>query len=226
MGLVMTTLRTDLHTHTYYSPDALTSLREFVDACLARRINCVAITDHNTIRGALAMIDACPFKVIVGEEIPTADGEIIGLFLKEEVPSRLSAEATVQLIKEQGGLVSIPHPFDRLRRKSLSETALQRIADQVDLIEIFNARIAFAADNARAARFVREHNLPAAAVSDAHTGGELGSSYAEMPDFDGPEAFLQSLKQAKLVTRTASPFVHALSYWARLRRRVLGWKPV
>ncbi len=222
---MMPILRADLHTHTYYSPDALTSPSEFTDACQARGVNCVAITEHNNIRGALAMLEACPFKVIVGEEIRTADGEIIGLFLKEEVPPRLSAEETVRLIKEQGGLVSIPHPFDRLRRKSLGEEALLRIVDQVDVIETFNARITFAADNERARRFARGHGLLEAAVSDAHTPGELGSSYTEVPDFDGPEAFLQSLKQAKLVTRAASPLVHALSYWARLRRKVFGWKP-
>ncbi len=222
----MPTLRIDLHTHTFYSPDALTSLPDFVNACQTKGINCVAITEHNTIRGALAMLEACPFKVIVGEEIRTADGEIIGLFLKEEVPPRLSAEETVRLIKEQGGLVSIPHPFDRLRRKSLGEKALLRVADQVDVIETFNARVTFASDNERARRFAQEHGLLEAAVSDAHTPGELGTSYTEMPDFDGPGVFLQSLKQAKLVTRAASRLVHALSYWARLRRKLFGWKPV
>ncbi len=222
----MPTLRIDLHTHTFYSPDALTSLTEFVNACQTKGINCVAITEHNTIRGALAMLEVCPFKVIVGEEIRTADGEIIGLFLKEEVPPRLSAEETVRLIKEQGALVSIPHPFDRLRRKSLGETALLRIVDQVDVIETFNARIMFAADNERARHFAQGHGLLEAAVSDAHTPAELGSSYTEVPDFDGPEAFLQSLKQAKLVTSPAGPLVHVLSYWARLRRKLFGWKPV
>lgn len=222
----MPTLRVDLHVHTYYSPDALTSPDKLVKACQARGISCIAITDHDTIRGALAMREVCPFKVIVGEEIRTADGEIIGLFLKEEVPPRLSADETVRLIKEQGALVSIPHPFDRLRRKSLREEALLRIADRVDIIEAFNARITFASDNERAQGFAQEHSLVAAAVSDAHTPGELGTTYTEMPDFDGPEALLQSLRQGELVTRAASPMVHALSYWARLRRRVLGWKPV
>ena len=172
------------------------------------------------------MLEVCPFKVIVGEEIRTADGEIIGLFLKQEVPPWLSAEETVRLIKEQGALVSIPHPFDRLRRRSLGEKALLRIADQVDIIEAFNARITFASDNEQARRFGQEHGLLAAAVSDAHTPGELGTTYSEMADFEGPEAFLQSLKQAKLVTRAASPVVHVLSYWARLRRKLFGWKPV
>jgi predicted metal-dependent phosphoesterase TrpH len=222
----MSMLRTDLHTHTYYSPDALTSPPDFVNACLRRDVNCVAITEHNTVRGALAMLEMCPFKVIVGEEILTADGEIIGLFLKEEVPPLLSAEETVRLIKEQGALVSIPHPFDRLRRKSLGEEALLRIVDQVDIIETFNARVTFASDNERSRRFAQKNSLLAAAVSDAHTPGELGSSYIEMPDFDGPEAFLQSLRQAKLVTRAASPLVHVLTGWARLRRKVFGWKPV
>ncbi len=219
-------LRVDLHTHTWYSPDALTSLPEFVNACQRRGVNCVAVTEHNTIRGALAMLEACPFKVIVGEEIRTADGEIIGLFLEREVPPRLSAEETVRLIKEQGALVSVPHPFDRLRRKSLGEEALQRIVDQVDIIETFNARITFGSDNERARRFAEEHGLLAAAVSDAHSPGELGTTYVEVPDFDGPKAFLRSLEQAMPVTQTASPMVHVLSYWARLRRKVFGWKPV
>jgi hypothetical protein len=221
----MTDIRIDLHTHTYYSSDALTAPTAFIDACQARGINCVAVTDHNTVSGALAMVEACPFKVIVGEEVRTADGEIIGLFLKEQVPPRLPADQTVKLIKEQGGLVSIPHPFDRLRRKSLSEKTAPRIIDRIDIIETFNARVTFARDNERALRFAQDHHLLTAAVTDAHTPGELGNSYVEMPDFDGPDEFLQSLKQAKLVTHTASPFVHVLSYWARLRRRVLGWKP-
>lgn len=222
----MSSVRLDLHTHTYYSSDALSSPDAFIDACQSRGVGCVAITDHNTIRGALAIRDTCPFKVIVGEEIRTADGEIIGLFLTQEVPARLSADQTVELIKEQGGLVSIPHPFDRLRRKSLSEDAALRTVDHIDIIETFNARVTFSRDNERAQRFAQDHNLLTAAVTDAHTPGELGSSYVEMPDFDGPDEFLKSLKQAKLVTHTASPFVHVLSYWARLRRRVLGWKPV
>jgi len=222
----MPMLRMDLHTHTFYSPDALTSPGRFVEACQTTGINCVAVTDHHTIRGALAMQNMAPFKIIVGQEVRAADGEIIGLFLKEDVPSRLSAEETVRLIKEQGGLVSVPHPFDRLRRKSLGEKALLRIVDQVDVIEAFNARITFAADNERAGRFAQEHGLLAAAASDAHTPGELGSTYTEVPDFDGPEAFLESLKQAKLVTKPASPVVHVLSYWARLRRRAFRWKPV
>jgi predicted metal-dependent phosphoesterase TrpH len=222
----MTDLRVDLHTHTHYSPDALTAPTAFIDACLARGVNCVAVTDHNTIRGAVAMRDAFPLKIIVGEEIRTLDGEIIGLFLKEDVPPRLSADQTVKLIKEQGGLVSIPHPFDRLRRKSLSEEAALRVADSIDIFETFNARVTFSRDNQRAQRFAQDHNLLIAAVTDAHTPGELGRSYVEVPDFDGPDEFLKSLKRARLVTHTASPFVHAMSYWARLRRRVFGWKPV
>ena len=219
-------LRMDLHVHTYYSPDALTSPEKLVAACQARGINCIAVTEHDTIRGALAIREACPFKVIVGEEVRTADGEIIGLFLEEEVPPRLSAEETVRRIKKQGALVSVPHPFDRLRRKSLGERALLSIVDQVDIIEAFNARITFASDNERARRFAQEHGLIATVVSDAHTPGELGATYLEAPDFDGPEAFLESLRQGRLVSQAASPHVHLLSYWARLRRRALGWKPV
>jgi len=217
-------LKADLHTHTYFSPDSLTSPEKYVQACVNRHINCVAVTDHNAIGGALAVEKLATFKVIIGEEVESAEGEIIGLFLQEEVPPSLGPEETVQRIKGQGGLVCIPHPFDRFRGEHLAEAALMRILPQVDIIEVLNARTTFRADNDHAARFAQEHGLAMSAGSDAHSTRELGRACVEMPDFEGPREFLQALREGHVVGRLSSPLVHVCSRWAWLRRR-LGWRP-
>ncbi|HXG35966.1 MAG TPA: PHP domain-containing protein [Dehalococcoidia bacterium] len=218
-------LKADLHSHTYYSPDALTSPGQFVASCLKRNINCVAVTEHNSIAGALAMQRLAPFKIIVGEEIRTQAGEVIGLFLKEEIARGLPLRETVERIKAQGGLVSVPHPFDRFRF-GLNEEGLLEVLPYIDLMEAFNARNTFPGDNAKARVFAREHGIPAIAVSDAHSAGELGRSYIEMPDFNDSEEFLRAVRQARLIKRHASPLVHLLSRWAVLKRKLLGWQPV
>ncbi len=217
-------LKADLHTHTYFSPDSLTSPEKYVQACVNRSVNCVAVTDHNAIGGALAIEKLASFKVIIGEEVGSSEGEIIGLFLQEEVPAGLSPEETVRRIKEQGGLVCVPHPFDRLRGTRLAEAALMRILPQVEIIEALNARTTRRRDNEHAARFAEEHGLAMSAGSDAHTARELGRASVEMPDFEGPREFLQALKQGRIVGRLSSPLVHLSSRWAWLRRR-LGWRP-
>jgi len=217
-------LKADLHTHTYFSPDALTSPEKYVQTCLKRGINCTAVTDHNDIGGALAVQKLASFKVIIGEEVESLQGEIIGLFLREEVPAGLSPEETARRIKEQGGLVCVPHPFDRFRREHLAEAALMRILPQVDIIETLNARTTLRSDNENASRFAQEHGLAMSAGSDAHSARELGRACVEMPDFDGPQEFLQALRQGRILGRLSSPLVHLHSRWARLRRR-LGWRP-
>jgi len=141
------------------------------------------------------------------------------------VPGGLSVEETVERIKEQGGLVCVPHPFDRFRGEHLAEAALTRILPQVDIIEVFNARTTRQADNERAARFAEEHGLAASAGSDAHSARELGRACVEMPDFEGPREFVQALREGRIVGRLSSPLVHLWSRWAWLRRR-LGWRPI
>ena len=217
-------LKADLHTHTYFSPDGLTSPDKYVQTCLKRGINCVAVTDHNDLGGALAVQKLASFRVIIGEEVESLEGEIIGLFLQEEVPAGLSAEETVRRIKEQGGLVCVPHPFDRWRREHLAEAALMHILPQVDIIEALNARTTLRGDNEQAARFAQEHGLAMSAGSDAHSARELGRACVEMPDFEGPREFLQALRQGHIVGRLSTPLVHLWSRWAWLRRR-LGWRP-
>jgi predicted metal-dependent phosphoesterase TrpH len=127
-------LKADLHSHTHFSKDCLTTPEKYVATCLKRGINCIAVTDHNSIQGGLAVRKIAPFQVIVAEEVRTTEGEITGLFLTEEIPARLTPEETVRRIKEQGGLVSVPHPFDRFRGEPLKEGAIQRILPQADII--------------------------------------------------------------------------------------------
>lgn len=216
-------LRVDLHTHTYYSPDAVTSPQRFVEACQRKGITCVAVTDHNTIRGALAVQEMAPFLVIVGEEIRTVEGEIIGLFLREEVPPGLSARETIERVRAQSGLVSLPHPLDRFRG-GIGAERLPGLAPLADIIEVMNARTTVGRDNDKAAGLAEENGLVGVAVSDAHSPWEMGQAYVEAPPFEGPEDLLEALRWGTLAGRPSSPLVHLISRYASLRRK-LGWRP-
>ena len=149
-------LRADLHIHTSFSHDCAVSPEKLVAHCLKKGLNCIAITDHDTIQGALEVEKLAPFTVIVGEEIHTAGGEITGLFLSEEISTGLSPLETAQRIKDQGGLVSIPHPFDRFRRSAISSEALQEVLPFADIIEVFNARNTFDHANRLAQELAQE----------------------------------------------------------------------
>ena len=210
-------LRVDLHTHTEYSSDSELALEDAVAGWQRAGIDCVAVTDHNTIAGAIALRGWAPLRVIVGSEVRTREGEIIGLFLHEEIARGLTPEETIRHIRDQHGLVMIPHPFDRFRRSRLTEEALLRVLPEVDIIEVFNARTAFARDNRRAEALAAAHGLIPVAGSDSHTAHELGRAYVEMADFDSPQTFLNSLRQGRLVKRKSSWFVHAATRWTKLR---------
>ena len=216
-------LRADLHTHTHYSLDSFTSPRRLVQECRRKGINCLAVTDHNTLRGALAVREMADFPIIVGEEIRTARGEILGLFLSEEVPRGLSPQETIERVKAQGGLVGIPHPYDR-QRGALWHEESSRLVGQIDFIEARNARIIFPDGNGKARRFAQEHGLAMSAGSDAHSPWEVGRAYVEMREFDGCQDFLQALREGKLAGGLSSPLVHLFSRYALLRRK-LGWRP-
>jgi predicted metal-dependent phosphoesterase TrpH len=184
----------------------------------------VAVTDHNTIRGALAVKEIAPFLVIVGAEIRSREGEIIGLFLSEEVPPDLSAQETIERIRAQGGVVSLPHPLDRFRG-GVGAEGLARLAPLVDIVEVMNARITVGRDNEEAARLAEKHGLIGVAVSDAHSPWEIGRAYVEAASFEGPQELLEALRRGTLVGRPSTPLVHLISRYAVLRRK-LGWKPV
>ena len=215
-------LKADFHMHTDYSPDSEMSPERLVKRCLKVGLNCIAVTDHNTVEGALAVRAAAPFFVIIGEEVRSSEGEITGLFLNETIPRGLSPLETVARVKEQGGLVSIPHPFDRFRRSVISRRALEEILPLTDIVEVFNSRNSLDADNREAYRLAQEHGLLASAVSDAHTPMELGRTYVEMLEFDGTaEGFKETLAQARIVGRRMNPLIHVLTTFTKVKKRIL-----
>ena len=193
-------VRVDMHSHTMWSGDSTTTPDEIIEAVAASGIDVLCITDHNAIKGAVQLVDSLPCRVVVGEELKTHAGEIIGLFLSEHLPFGLSPREAAAAIRAQGGVVYIPHPFDPMR-KNLSEAALDDLvgAGLVDAIEVINAKTSLRSLNARAARYASEHSLLAGAGSDAHVPDAIGAAYVEMPDFDSPAGFLSSLRQARPV---------------------------
>lgn len=213
--------KVDLHTHTHHSKDSLTSFGAYIAACLRKGIRAVAVTDHNAIDGAFVLRELAPFPVIVGEEIKTVEGEIIGLFLERWIPPDLTPEETISRIREQGGLVYIPHPGDRLRSSVLKRQALKRIADDIDIVEVFNARVTLPGDNESARTFAQEWGLLQGAGSDAHTTYEIGQAHVIMEPFSTREEFLDSLGRGQVVGRLSSPLIHFASMYARIRKRLL-----
>ena len=193
-------LRVDLHTHTMWSGDSTTTPDEFAAAIDASGLDVVCITDHNAIDGAVELRDRLACRVIVGEELRTAAGEIIGLFLTERVPMGISHVDAAKAIRDQGGVVYIPHPFDPLRR-NLTEAALYELAeaDLIDAVEVLNAKTSLSSLNRRAATFAAEFGIVAGAGSDGHVPDALGAAYVEMDDFVTPMEFLASLADGNVI---------------------------
>jgi len=214
-------LKTDLHIHTEYSMDCGTPLDKIVGRCIEKGINCIAISDHGTAEGALKLKETAPFTIIVAEEILTQYGEIMGLFLKETIPSGLSVAETISRIRAQDGLVSIPHPFDIFRHSALRNHIIEEIADQIDIIEVFNARSLPPQQSARARAFAQKHGIVQGAGSDAHTLREIGNAYIEMPEFKGKDDFLEALAKGKIHGHSTNPFIHFASVWNKLKKQWL-----
>ena len=204
----------DLHMHTDHSYDCATPVEVLLAQARARGLGAIAITDHNEISGALeARAKADGIKVIVAEEVKTADqGEVIGLFIEKKIPRGLTLEKTIAEIKRQGGLVYVPHPFDRLHSVPDYEHLLG-VLDDVDAIEVFNPRVAISEFNEEAVRFAAKYRIPAGAGSDAHVPQGLGSVRIRMRDFDDPQEFLQALREADIIRNPASLlYVQALKF--------------
>lgn len=197
-------VRVDLHSHTMWSGDATTTPEELAEAIAESQIDVLCITDHGTINGAveLARSGQLGCRVIVGEEVRTSAGEVIGLFLRERLAFGMKPAEAVRVIRDQGGLVYIPHPFDPMRH-CLAEDALTALAEDggIDAVEVLNAKVSLDHLNRRAAEFAAAHDLAAGAGSDAHVASAVGAAYVEMPDFDdaSPASFLQSLRQGRVV---------------------------
>ena len=215
----MTRLKLDMHTHSEYSPDSRTPLEAQAKALVAAGIDVVCATDHNTIEGALRLRElATSLRVIVGEEVTSRDGEIIGLFLETAIPRGLSGEETIERIHAQGGIVSVPHPFSRNRLYHIKRAALERLWQQIDCIEVFNAREAFAADNVRAAAFAKEHNIPGAVGSDAHRTSEIGRAWLEIDDFTDQQSFVQAVRNGSVHGSLTGSAIHLATRYDVFRK--------
>jgi len=219
-------LKVDLHVHTTHSPDSLTRCEDVVLWAQRRNMGAVAITDHDSIEGALTVRKMSPIPIIVGEEVRTQHGEIIGLFLSEAISPHLTARETVCQIHGQGGLVYIPHPLDRARQGSaLGFGALMEIIEFIDIIEVLNARVHFPADNACAARLAECYGLSQGAGSDAHQASEIGRAFVEMPAFTEATSFMRSLDQGQISGHASSLLVHVGSTCARLAKSLMAMAP-
>jgi predicted metal-dependent phosphoesterase TrpH len=208
-----------MHTHCEASPDSRTPIAEQARGVRAARIDIICATDHNTIDGALRLRElADGFRVVIGEEVSTRDGEIIGLFLERAVPRDLSGEETIARIHDQGGLVVVPHPFSINRRYRMRRASLDRLRSQIDALEIFNAREAIFLNNRSAAAYAKEHDIVGTAGSDAHRASEIGRAYVEMPDFGGRGDFLTSLRHGVAHGRLSGGVVHIFTRYDRLRK--------
>lgn len=216
-------VRLDLHMHTHHSRDCTIPTREVIRLCRKRGLDGIAVTDHNTLAGGLEAVELAPpgFTVIPGEEIKSSAGEIIGLFLREEIPPGLTPEETARRIRAQGGVVLIPHPFDPIRTSPLKTAALERlVADGlVDAIEVLNARMALRSHNARGAAFAQRVGLPGTAGSDAHSRPEYGRAYIEIAPFTNRDEFLANLSSATIGGRLSLFYVHFLSTVAKRRKK-------
>lgn len=215
-------MRIELHCHTLVSRDSLMQYDDIIRRVEELRLDAIAITDHNKIDGAFALAARAPFPVIVGEEVRSSEGEIIGYFLKEWIPPDLTPEETIRRIRAQGGLVNIPHPFDSMRRSVITRKALYRVADQADMIEGLNARVLRSAENEYAEKFARHLGKPSVAGSDAHAPSEIGRATVEIEPFDSAETFLAGLPRATCHGKVSSPWVHVYSTLAKWQKKLTG----
>ena len=214
----------DLHMHTNWSHDCSTDVDDLLDHAEAEGLGAIAITDHNLFGGAREAAEKARGRkliVIPGEEVKTKDqGEVIGLFLKEEIPRGMSFGETVAAIKAQGGIVYLPHPFDRMHAIPEPATIHRHLAE-IDVLEIYNARLLFENYNDEAERFARKYNLLAGAGSDAHVLAGVGTGVVRMRRFDGPEEFLASLHTAEILRRPKSlVYLQSLKWVAQAKERV------
>jgi predicted metal-dependent phosphoesterase TrpH/glycosyltransferase involved in cell wall biosynthesis len=214
----------DLHMHTSWSHDCSIEVEELLDHAEAEGLGAIAVTDHNVFGGALEAVELARGRdliVIPGEEVKTDDqGEVIGLFLREEIPRGMTFEETVAAIREQEGIVYLPHPFDRMHAIPFPAT-LHRHLHEIDVLEVYNARLLFEGYNDEALRFARKYGLPMGAGSDAHVLQGVGTGALRMRAFDGPEEFMLSLHTAEVLRRPKSlAYLQSLKWVAQVKEKV------
>jgi predicted metal-dependent phosphoesterase TrpH len=230
-------IEVDLHMHTDHSGDCATPVDVLINTARDRGLGAIAITDHNEVSGALEARKLAEelgdIKVIVAEEVKTAEqGEVIGLFLEEKIPKGLTMAETIREIRAQGGLVYVPHPFDRFHSVPDYEHLLD-IVEEIDLLEVFNPRVALTSFNEEAVRFARKYRIVPAAGSDSHVAQGLGSVRQRIHDFDGPAEFLEAMRDADITRKHKNlVYVQTLKFLQTTgrpkapKRRVPDAKPV
>lgn len=199
-------LYADFHMHSDHSDDCVVPVRELLVRARQCGLDVIAITDHNSAEGGLEgqkLAAEHGVQVIVGEEVKTAEGEVVGLFLERTIPGGLSFAETLEAIREQNGIVYLPHPFDRLHTVP-SYGVLKRHVDEIDVVEVFNSRLAFPAFNERAELFAQRYRIAAAAGSDAHVLASLGTAMTAMARFTGRDDFMEALADSRIIRRPKS----------------------
>jgi hypothetical protein len=223
----------DFHIHTRFSRDSILTEEKFISKAIERGLTHVAITNHNNVEGAIAVRDkvaelglAERLTVILGEEVSTADGEVVGIFLTRTIPLGLSAKETAEEIHRQGGLVSIPHPFDPFRGSHIQEGPLRNLADlgKIDMIEVFNCRVTFQRHNEEAAQLAKDYEIPGIAASDSHSSFEVAMAFNAMPAFDSADALRASLRENEWHASRSSVFIHATTRWAVWKNTFDAWR--
>jgi predicted metal-dependent phosphoesterase TrpH len=219
----------DFHIHTRFSPDSRLDEDRLIELAITRGLTHIAVTDHNTVAGAEAVRDRVEvlgvgdrLRVIIGEEVSSADGEIVGVFLERTIPRGMTAEETVDAIHQQGGLASIPHAYDPFRKHHITEDALNRLAatGRIDMIEVFNSRVTFSRHNLQAAEFAAAHGLPTIACSDCHTGMEVAMSSNSLPPFETAAELRAGLGDNVWQGSRSTMFIHLATRYAVLSKRL------
>jgi predicted metal-dependent phosphoesterase TrpH len=223
----------DFHIHTRFSRDSILTEEKFITRAIERGLTHVAVTNHNNVEGAIAVRDKVAemglsdkLTVILGEEVSTADGEVVGMFLTKTIPRGLSANETADEIHRQGGLVSIPHPFDPFRGSHIKEGPLRNLAEvgKIDMIEVFNCRVTIQGHNDEAAEFAKRYDIPGIAASDSHSSFEVAMAFNAMPAFDSADELRTALLQNEWHASRSSVFIHLTTRWAVWKNMFDHWR--
>ncbi len=213
-------VKAEFHTHTIYSFDSLVRIEDLLATCAQKGIDRIAITDHNEIEGAFLAKELDPERVIVGEEILTTHGEILGYFMSELVPQGLSPMQVIEALKKQNAFISVAHPFDTQRSKNWGEGALEEILPYVDALEVFNARCMSVKFNAEALNCAEDHNLLQLVGSDAHGLAELGQSTLRLPAFKDADGLREALRTSAFEGKLSGSWVHLISTYSKFVKQI------
>ena len=223
----------DFHCHTRFSRDSILREETFIRKAIERGLTHVCVTNHNNVEGAIAVRDKAielglqdQLTVILGEEVSTADGEVVGIFLTRTIPRGLSANETADEIHRQGGLVSIPHPFDPFRQSHIKPGPLRNLAEmgKIDAVEVFNSRITIQSHNAQAAAFAAQYGIPGIACSDSHSAFEIAMCFNSLPPFESAEQLKAGLPQNEWHGSRSSTLIHLTTRFAVWKNLFDSWR--